>query len=306
MAFERRRRARWMGPAMAVLAGMAAGAPALAGGIGDGIVEIPEWRRPFVSSGVTGTVVVRRLGETRSFVSDIDGADRGLLPASTFKIPHLLIALETGVVQGLDQVYPWDGQTRPIGTWNADRSVRDAVRVSSVPVFQDIARSIGADRMSEWLVRLRYGNAEISGGVDRFWLDGGLRVTPVQQVDFVERMLLGTLPAATRSQIAARDAVPGEALACDGTIHAKSGWARPHGDDGPDVGWWVGWVERPREVWMFATAVEGDPDLIRGARRNVTMAVLEGIGVVPAAGECPDSVVSSAPASGAWLAQSAR
>lgn len=263
-----------MGPTMAVLAGMAAGLPAAAE-----TVEIPEWRSAFVAQGVSGTVAVRRLGDRRSFVSDLDGADRGLVPASTFKIPHLLIALETGVVRDLDQTYRWDGRPRAVAAWNADASVRRAVEISSVPVFQAIARDIGEQRMAAWLARLGYGNASVAGGIDRFWLDGGLRVTPVQQIDFVERLLLGTLPASTRSQAVARDAMPAERLSCDTVLHGKSGWSHPHGDEGPDVGWWVGWVERPREVWLFAAAVEGDPERIREARRAVTLTVLDRLAI---------------------------
>ena len=297
MTAARRGGARWMGPVMVVVAGMTAGAaPAVAAEI-----EIPEWRNAFVEQGVAGSVVVRRLGENRSFVSDLDQAARGLVPASTFKIPHLLIALETGVVQDVEQVVPWDGQRRRVAAWNRDQSVQQAVAVSSVPVFQTIARSIGEDRMSAWLRRLGYGNAEVSGGVDRFWLDGGLRVTPVQQVDFIEQLLLGTLPASSRSQIAARDAVPGERMGCDVTIHGKTGWAHKVGDDGPDTGWWVGWVERPHDVWLFATAVQGYPERIREARREVTLSVLEKAGILPGGGSTTTCSQSVAEASAAAL-----
>lgn len=279
-----RRRARWMGSAMLVLAGIVPGTPA-----GADMVEIPAWRNSFVSQGVSGTIVVRRLGEKRSFVSDLDGAERGLSPAATFKIPHLLIALETGVVRDLDRVHRRDGQPYRVAAWDHELTTGQAVDTSSVSVFQSIARSIGPDRMAAWLAKIGYGWAELSGGIDRFWLDGGLKVTPSQQVDFVERMLLGTLPASTRSQVVARDAVPGEMLACDVAIRGKTGWSHVHGEDGPDVGWWVGWVERPREVWLFATAVEGHPDRIREARRAVTLAVLSATGIAPdgsAGGNC--------------------
>lgn len=247
MTADRRRRARWMGPAMLVVAGMAAGAPA-----GAEVVEIPEWRNAFTAQGVGGTMVVRRLGETRSFVSDLDGAGRGLSPAATFAIPRLLIALETGVAVA-----------------GSAGALHDAAT----------ARAIGEDRMAAWLARIGYGNASVSGGIDRFWLDGGLRVTPAQQIGFVERLLLGTLPASTRSQVAARDAVPGERLGCEATLRGETGWTHPIGEDGPGVGWWVGWIERPREVWLFATAVEGHPERVREARRAVTLAVLDRLGI---------------------------
>lgn len=289
---EGRSRARWMGPVMVVVAGMAAATPA-----GAGVIEIPEWRSVFAAQGVTGAIAVRRLGQDRSYVSDLDAAARGLPPASTFKLPHLLVAMETGVVRDLEQVYPWDGRPRPIAAWNQDLSVGRAVAVSSVPVFQTIAHTIGEQRMAAWLRRLDYGNADVSGGIDRFWLDGGLKVTPTQQLDFVERLLLGTLPASSRAQTVTRDAVPGEVLACGVTVRGKTGWARVNGEDGPDIGWWVGWVERPREVWLFATAVEGHPERIRSARRDVTLGVLEGLGLMADTGPdggCPRQAAEAA------------
>lgn len=279
-----RSRARWMGPVMVVVAGISAGAPARADGrASDDAVEIPEWQAAFARAGVTGSVAVRRLGERRTFASDLDDAGRGRLPASTFKLANLLVALETGGVQDLDQVFRWDGVERPIAAWNADLTVRSAVRVSAVPVFQRIARSVGEARMGAWLARLGYGNADIAGGIDRFWLDGGLRITTLQQVDFMERLLLGTLPASTRSQALVRDAVPVEPAACDAVIHAKTGWGQPQGEAGTNVGWWVGWVERPREVWMFAAVVEGASHAVGPARKDVARRVLEHLGALPSA-----------------------
>lgn len=289
MIAQQRSGARWMAPVMVVVAGIAASAPAGADGrASDDAVEIPEWQTVFERAGVTGTMVVRRLGERRTFASDLDDAGRGRPPASTFKLANLLVALETGAVHDLDQVYRWDGVQRPVAAWNVDHTVRDALQVSALPVFQRIARSVGEPRMAAWLTRLGYGNAKISGGIDRFWLDGGLRVTPVQQVEFVERLLLGTLPVSDRSQRLVRDAVPATPAGCDAVIRAKTGWARPNGEAGPDIGWWVGWVELPREVWMFASVVEGPSDRVRDARRDAAMAVLERLEVV-SRGTCRDA-----------------
>lgn len=270
-----------MGPVMVVVAGIAASAPAGADGrASDDIVEIPEWQGLLAKAGVTGSVAVRRLGQRRTFASDLDDAARGRIPASTFKLPNLLVALETGVVRDLDQVFRWDGTPHPITTWNTDLTVRDALRVSAVPVFQRLARSVGEARMGAWLARLGYGNAEVSGGVDRFWLDGGLRITPAQQLDFVERLLSGRLPASTRSQALVRAAVPATPSGCGAVIRGKTGWARPNGAIGPDVGWWVGWVERPGDVWMFAAVVEGPSKQVLDARRDAVMGVLGRLDVV--------------------------
>ena len=41
----------------------------------------------------------------------------------------------------------------------------------------------------EYLTRIQYGNADPSGGVDRFWLDGALRISAMEQVDFRENCI---------------------------------------------------------------------------------------------------------------------
>src|SRR5688500_12921007 len=64
-------------------------------------------------------------------------------PASTFKIPHALVALETGVVSTDTQIR-WDGTRyqRQL-KWNQDHTIISALRPSALWVFQRIAPKIG-------------------------------------------------------------------------------------------------------------------------------------------------------------------
>jgi beta-lactamase class D len=110
-----------------------------------------------------------------------------------------MIALETGVVEHQDTVLPWDGQHYPVEAWNQDNTLRTAIQVSCVPCFQAIARKIGPERMAEWVSRLDYGNRDVSGGVDRFWLAGGLRISPLQQLDYLRRLAENELPISERT-----------------------------------------------------------------------------------------------------------
>src|SRR3977135_4644506 len=118
-----------------------------------------------------------------------------MLPASTFKIPNSLIALETGVVVDPDKdVFKGDGVTRPIEAGNKDHTMRSAIAASAVPVYQEIARRIGEERMQKYVDLLDYGNRDIGGGLHQFWLTGNMRIDPIQQVDFVDRLRRGGLP----------------------------------------------------------------------------------------------------------------
>ncbi|MBW8903885.1 MAG: class D beta-lactamase, partial [Bradyrhizobium sp.] len=157
--------------------------------------------RHFTDAGTAGTFVGYRVEEYLVIASDRDRSGQPKLPASTFKIPNSLIALETGVVGDPDvDLFKWDGVKRGIESWNRDHTMRSAIAASAVPVYQEIARRIGAQRMQKYLDLFEYGNRDIGGGIDQFWLTGNLRIDPVQQIDFVDRLRRGVLPVSKRSQ----------------------------------------------------------------------------------------------------------
>ena len=160
----------------------------------------------FFDLGTTGTFVAYKVDDYLIIASDKVRSGEGRLPASTFKIPNSVIALETGVVTDPDKdIFKWDGVTRSIEAWNKDHTLRSAIAVSAVPVYQEIARRIGVERMQKYVDLFDYGNRDIGGGIDQFWLTGNLRIDPVQQIDFVDRLRRGVLPVSKRSQELTRD-----------------------------------------------------------------------------------------------------
>jgi beta-lactamase class D len=117
-------------------------------------------------------------------------------------------------------------------------------------VYQEIARRIGAERMQKYLDLFDYGNRDIGGGIDQFWLTGNLRIDPVQQVDFVDRLRRGTLPVSKRSQDLVRDILPVTKVG-DSVIHAKTGLLGAETGK-PPLGWLVGWVDKGSLPTVFA------------------------------------------------------
>jgi beta-lactamase class D len=210
-----------------------------------------ELAKHFTDEGTAGTFVGYKIDDYLIIVSDKERSGQAMLPASTFKIPNSLIALETGVVADPDKdVFKWDGVTRSIEAWNRDHTMRSAIAASAVPVYQEIARRIGAERMQKYLDLLEYGNRDIGGGIDQFWLTGNLRIDPVQQVDFVDRLRRGTLPVSKRSQDLVRDILPVTKVG-DSIIRAKSGLLGAETGK-PSLGWLVGWVEKGDTPTVFA------------------------------------------------------
>jgi beta-lactamase class D len=205
----------------------------------------------FIDDGTVGTFVGYKIDDYLIIASDKNRSAEPKLPASTFKIPNSLIALETGVVQDPDKdVFKWDGVKRPIEAWNKDHTMRSAIAASAVPVYQEIARRIGQERMQKYVDLLDYGNRNIGGGIDQFWLTGDLRIDPLRQVDFVDRLRRGVLPISKRSQDLVRDILPVTKVG-DSIIRAKSGLLGAERGE-PSLGWMVGWTEKGSAQTVFA------------------------------------------------------
>ncbi len=245
----------------------------------EGWTERPDWAEAFAEAGVGGTIVVVDGRSGSRWVHNEARAQTQHLPASTFKVPHALFALDSGVVKDEFQVFRWDGERRTIELWNADQDLRSSMRHSVVWVYEEIARAIGARRERRYLRLIAYGNADPSGGIERFWLDGALRISAREQVDFLQRLYRNELPFRIEHQRLVKDMMIVEA-GRDWILRAKTGWqARVE----PQVGWWIGWVERPDGPVFFALNIDmpnGARDL--GKREGITRAILRSIDALPA------------------------
>jgi beta-lactamase class D len=233
----------------------------------------------FVDAGTAGTFVGYKTDDYLVIASDKTRSGEAKLPASTYKIPNSLIALETGVVGDPDKdVFKWDGVVRSIEAWNKDHTMRSAIAASVVPVYQEIARRIGQERMQKYVDLFEYGNRDIGGGIDQFWLTGNLRIDPVQQVDFVDRLRRGVLPVSKRSQDLVRDILPVTTVG-DTIIRTKSGLLGAEIGK-PSLGWMVGWAEKGSAQTVFALNLDvRDPSHIAD-RMKLTQQCLTDIGAI--------------------------
>ncbi|APX10379.1 penicillin-binding transpeptidase domain-containing protein [Tateyamaria omphalii] len=227
------------------------------------------------------TIVVRRLSDNQMWVSNADRSNQRYSPASTSKIPHTLIALQTGVAQP-DTVFEWDGKRRTFDGWNRDHSLSSAFPNSVVWVYQEIARRVGLAGMTEWLGRFDYGNAEAGteATLTTYWLDDTLQISAVEQTDFLKRLSRRDLSLSDETYSAADTIMQSDAG--DGwTMYSKTGWRFRR--DGMDIGWYVGWLRCSAETYLFAFNLDMPDRSYVDLRRSTSYAVLEAMGAF----DCP-------------------
>jgi len=210
--------------------------------------ERPDLSEVFREQGVTGTFVLYEPAARAMTVVNKDRAATRFTPASTFKIANSLIALETGVVKDETEVIPYGGKPQPIKQWEHDMGMREAMKLSAVPIYQEIARRIGRDRMRDWGERLDYGNTEIGDVIDRFWLDGPLAISAIEQAQFLARLTAGELPVSKRTTAIVKDILVLERRG-DAILYGKTGLL-------PKIGWLAGWVERDGAIKTFALNID--------------------------------------------------
>ncbi len=198
-------------------------------------------------------------------------------PASTFKIFNSLVGLQTGKIIDEKMQIKWDGVTRRIADWNKDMDMTEAFKVSSVPYYQEVARRIGKDTMQHWIDSVGYGNKNISGPVDSFWLNNTLKISPDEQLGLMKKLYFDQLPFRKSVQQMVRDVMLQENNTAY-KLSYKTGWG--FDDDGKAIGWVVGWIEENKHVYFFVTFIKA-PDAttnISTARMNITKSILKQYG----------------------------
>ena len=209
----------------------------------------------FADAGVTGTFVVYDVDNNQFIGYNQQRANIQYVPASTYKIPNSIIALSTGVVSGVDEILPYGGGTHDMKAWERDMHLADAIKVSNVPIYQYIARQVGMEKMQTYVEKFQYGNMALGDVVDVFWLKGPLKISAVEQTQFLAKLAQGTLPVDAQSQKLVRDITlleGGQGWA----LHGKTGWYA-RGDD-PGLGWWVGWIVKDGHIYAFALNLDGE------------------------------------------------
>jgi len=258
--------------------------------------SVTDWSAAFAAEGAVGTFVLLDTRTGRTIRHDPARAATRFTPASTSKIWNSLVFLDRGVVTDVDSMHAWDGVERQVPAWNRDHTLRTGVEASAVWLFQRLALHVGRDGYAAVFANEPYGNSTMGEPLEMAWLDGSLRVSADEQVVFFDRLRRGDLAFSAAHQAAVRDLLPTLAEAEGAVLRGKTGWGLR--DSQPDLGWLVGWVERPGGAVVYAMnaeAAEGEtlagaglPFDVGPGRLQIVRAVLTEAGMWPAGdGERP-------------------
>jgi len=238
--------------------------------------ERSDWGKYFDKYSAKGTIVIvdNRKNNQNTWVYNKKRAKKRYSPASTFKIPHTLFALDAGIVKDEFQQFPWDGVKRGYAPHNQDQNLRSAIRNSAVWVYNIFAKEIGETKARSYLQKLAYGNADPHTDTGSYWIDGKLAISANEQVSFLKRLHKNSLPFRLEHQLLIKDIMVVEA-GKNWILRAKTGWQGHHG-------WYVGWVEKSTGPVYFALNID-TPARIKDLykREAIVRAILASIQALP-------------------------
>lgn len=244
-----------------------------------------DFQSYFDSCGVEGSIAIYDIESQKWIVSDTVGLVIETLPASTFKIINLLIALETTTIKDENEIVKWVGSTDTVKYGYRpeiyhDMSVKEAFELSAGWVFVELAKKMGKDTYKKYLTESKYGNNNLTQTEADFWNFGDFAISPKNQVEFLHALYDDKLPFSKRNiDIVKRVMITDQTE--EYTIRAKTGWTR---ENNTNTGWWTGYIETKKGTYIFATRLLQDRKMNRSdfgsCRKEITKKVFKDLGII--------------------------
>lgn len=196
-------------------------------------------------------------------------------PCSTFKIPLALMGYDSGIL--VDSHNPtWDFKEEykknlsiMLDFWNQPHDPTLWQKNSAVWYSQVLTQKLGIKKFAAYVHAFNYGNQDISGergkqnGLVHSWLSSSLKISPVEQLAFLEKLLDNTLPVSEQAQETTKQILTVEPLNDGWEMHGKTGSGNQLNTDGsrnPDrqIGWYVGWIQKGARSILFVHFIQDE------------------------------------------------
>jgi beta-lactamase class D len=214
--------------------------------------------------------VVADAGTGKVLVQQGDCASR-VTPASTFKIAIALMGFDSGFLKDAHSpLLPYrPGYSDWAGAlWRVATDPARWIKYSVVWYSELVTQSLGQARFQHYTTEFHYGNADVSGkpslpnGMMGAWINSSLRISPLEQVSFLERLVNRRLPV-TAHAFDMTDRITTITVLPNGwDIHGKTGSGSPGSDGKYDpahaYGWFVGWATKGARRLVFAHLIQDE------------------------------------------------
>lgn len=190
------------------------------------------------------------------------GIEERVTPASSFKIVLSLMGYDAGILKD-EQTPTWyfqDGYDDCLESWKRSQTPQTWVNRSCIWFSKIIALQLGLEAIEQYLSSFEYGNQDFSAGmippgpINPAWIDSSLKISPKEQVGFVQKMIQEQLPISNNALQMTKNLLFKEEISRGWKLFGKTGLGSAVDENGKKlkVRWFVGWVESSQSFFPFA------------------------------------------------------
>ena len=222
-------------------------------------------------NGYEGSFVLYDMNNDAWNIYDMEHATLRTAPNSTYKIYDALFGLEEGVLAPNDSFMAWNGADYPFEVWNADQDLYSAMQSSVNWYFEEIDKQLGSSTIQNYIRKIGYGNENVSPDLSSYWMQGTLKISPVEQVELLTVLHNNSFDFAPENVNAAKNAIC--LFSSEGkNFYGKTGTGRV---DGQDVnGWFVGLLETAGNTYFFATNIQAAENATGSKASEISLSIL--------------------------------
>lgn len=196
--------------------------------------------------------------------------DRAVTPASTFKVALAVMGFDSGIlVDAENPAWPFkQGYADWMENWKTTVTPRYWLDKSVVWYSQELTKKLGVARFQSYVDAFDYGNKDLIGdpgksnGLTNAWLRSSLKISPLEQAQFLDKLLNRKLGVSDKAYDMTYEAMPKTTLANGWIVSGKTGTSFLTNADGTadqqkrQLGWYVGWAEKGARKIIFVHLIE--------------------------------------------------
>lgn len=182
-------------------------------------------------------------------------------PHSTFKIALSLMGFDSGIlVSPTEPSFPFKAEySAGINVCKGDHDAKTWMRDSCVWFSQVLTSKLGMEKFRNYVQKFNYGNKDVSGdpgkdnSLKQSWLNSSIRITPDEQIAFIQNMIDGKLPVSAKALEMTKKILFIQELPGGWSLYGKTGNGRYLGE--LQQGWFVGWIEKGGRKLAFVNHI---------------------------------------------------
>ncbi|WP_106498327.1 BlaR1 family beta-lactam sensor/signal transducer [Lentibacillus sp. Marseille-P4043] len=223
-----------------------------------------------------GSFVLYDLQEKQYNIYNKDKSTLRVSPNSTYKIYSALFALESDIITRNDNSLKWNGNSYPYQSWNQNQNLFTAMENSVTWYFQQLDKKVQMKNIESYLDKIQYGNQNLSGGIEDYWLESSLKISPIEQVQTLKDFYTNQFGFNGKNIQFVKDAIKLETKD-SATLYGKTGTGTVNGKN--VNGWFIGYVETENNTYFFATNIENNHHTSGSKAAEITKSILHNKGI---------------------------